>query len=276
MRPHFNYDNNMIKTKELTDIILRLSDGLVGTITDFLLFQFYLSGELFGAQTHGDISLAFEKARESLKDLNYRKFKRAISYLLENDLVTKKSLDKRKRGGIVEIKITQEGRKRIEEITSSYKETRTWDKKVYLITYDIPEEQRVKRNRLREYLKRIGCGFLQESVWLSPYNPKKIIKDFITENNLGGLVLVSSLGKDGSIGEENLKSLVNRVYKLESLNERYKKFINNFDKNIFFDKITFSFAYYQILNDDPQVPFELLPNDWFGDKAYKRYISKIK
>lgn len=266
----------MPSVKGLKEIILKVSDGLVGTISDFILFQFFLSGELLGAHTNEDISDSFERAKGSLKDLNYQKFKRAISYLLRNDFVTKKSLDKRKMGKKFEIKITQEGRKRIKEAIPSYKKIRTWDGKVYIITYDIPEAQKRKRDLLREYLKRIGCGFLQESVWLSPYNPRKIIKDFISLNSLGGLILVSSLGKDSSIGDEDLKTLINKLYRLKSLNERYKEFINKYSENIMVSKTILSFAYYQILKDDPQLPFELLPDDWSGNKAYRLYQSKIK
>lgn len=275
MRPHPCHSIIMVKTK-LQKAIYKVTDGLLGTLTDFLLFQFYLSGELLGAMGSRDIYNAFEKAHEELEDFNYQKFKKTISYLFKNDLIKKVKLDSKKRLGRIELKITQEGKKRIAEIIPSYQKTRTWDGKIYLITYDIPEERRIKRNLLREYLKRIGCGLLQESVWLSPYNPKEVIKDFSIKNGLGGLILISSLGPNGTIGEEDIKTLIKRVYNLEVLNKRYKEFIDRFIniRTSIYPEI--SFAYYQILKDDPQLPFKLLPDDWLGNKAYELFISKFQ
>lgn len=264
----------MSKNKGVKKAISKISDGLIGTLTDFLLFQFYLSGELLGAVTNKDITEAFEKAKDSLGDFNYQKLKNVMFYLLKNDLITKKSLDNRKRGGQIELKITEEGKKRIAEIVPTYKKERAWDDKVYLVTYDIPEEKKRKRDLLRRYLKRMGAGLLQESVWVIPYNPKKIIHDFIKENSLAGLILVSTLGKDSSIGEEDLKSLIKRVFKLDLLNQRYEKFINNYEGRTEINKMEIFFAYHQILKDDPQLPFELLSNSWLGDKAYQLYVSK--
>lgn len=265
----------MSKNKGLKEAILKISDGLIGSLTDFLLFQFFLSGELLGAITNRDIADAFEKARSSLDDFNYKKFKNVMSYLFKNDLISKKSLDQKKRGGKIELRITHEGKARIREIIPTYKKIRTWDGKIYLVTYDIPEEKKRKRDLLRDYLKKIGCGLLQESVWLTPYNPKIIVQDFIKENDLSGLILVSSLGKDSSIGDEDLKSLVKRVYKLDLLNKKYEEFIRRFKDKQLVDKMNISFAYFQILKDDPQLPFELLPDTWLGNKAYKLFTSLI-
>lgn len=274
MRPHVCHSIIMSKTK-LQKAIYKVTDGLLGTLTDFLLFQFYLSGELLGTIGSRDIYDAFEKAHEGLEDFNYQKFKKTISYLFRKNLIKKVNLDYKKRLGKIELKISQEGKKRIAEIIPSYQKPRTWDGKFYLITYDIPEERRVKRNLLREYLKRIGCGLLQESVWLSPYNPKEILRDFTIKNGLGGLILISSLGPNRTIGEEDIKTLIKRVYNLEILNKRYKEFIDKFMNIKTSVHPEIYFAYHQILRDDPQLPFELLPGDWLGDKAYKLFISKL-
>lgn len=266
----------MAKVNKITDILLSVSDGLLGTLTDFLLFNFYVSAELLNANSPGQIYQAYEKASKSLKGLNYRQFKRALSYLVAKELVTKQTVSKRKREGQIKISLSQNGTKRMNGILSVYKKERSWDGKVYLITYDIPEAKKRKRDLLRAYLKRIGCGLLQESVWLSYYNPKKEVKNFISENGLSSLILISSLGKEGSIGDEDLKTLLNRVFKLKTLSEDYHKFIRKFETKKISSEFEISLAYFNILKNDPQLPFELLPNDWLGDKAYQLLISKLK
>lgn len=163
--------------------------------------------------------------------------------------------------------ITAQGKKRLESILPIYLKSRPWDKHLYLISYDIPELKKVERNRLRRLLKTIGCGLLQESVWLTSYNPKIILEEFVTKNDLIGLVLVSDLGKDGSIGEEDNRGLVARVYRLDQLNRRYGEFLEHWENKKPQPEALSHF--FSILKDDPQLPFELLPNDWFGEQAWE-------
>ncbi|MBL8029625.1 MAG: CRISPR-associated endonuclease Cas2 [Candidatus Doudnabacteria bacterium] len=48
-------------------------------------------------------------------------------------------------------------------------ETKTWDNKWRLITFDIPENARQIRDKLRKLLKQFGYKPLQASVYISPY-----------------------------------------------------------------------------------------------------------
>lgn len=163
--------------------------------------------------------------------------------------------------------ITQSGKNRLRQLLPAYDEKRIWDKRLYLISYDIPNTKKTLRDNLRQILKSLGCGLLQESVWLTPYNPKKILEAFVEKNDLAGQVLLSDLGKDGSIGEEDNRSLVNRVYCLDDLNQRYQEFINLWPAKPPTPKILSRF--FSILKDDPQLPFELLPDDWLGEQAWE-------
>ena len=86
-----------------------------------------------------------------------------------------------------------------------------------------------------------------------------------------GLVLVANIGSDGSIGDEKLENLLVRIYKLDEINNRYTDFIEKCKKGKIISKLQMTFEYYSILKDDPQLPFELLPKNWLGDKANKVY-----
>ena len=157
----------------------------------------------------------------------------------------------------------------------TYKKKRTWDKRIYLVTYDVPEERRDDRDLLREALKRIGCAHLQDSVWLTPYNPKGILETFVEEQGLHGSIIVSDTGTDGAVGSRGLKELICEIYSLEDLNDRYKGFLYEFSKG---KKESAADAvashYLSILQDDPQLPFELLPTDWRGEEAYEFYEER--
>ncbi len=137
---------------------------------------------------------------------------------------------------------------------------------MHIVTYDIPEAYKHDRELLRGYLRTIRCGRLQDSVWVTPYNPIDLVRSFVELHNIRGTIIVSDMGRDGSIGEENLKGLVVRVYRLELLNERY---------NVWLDTKGSLLGFLAILKDDPQLPFALLPGWWKGDTAYKLVKEKL-
>ncbi len=82
------------------------------------------------------------------------------------------------------------------------------------------------------------------------------------------MVIVSDMGKDGSVGEEDIRSLLVRVYELDKLNDRYKEWLEECDGGSI-DRWAVMY-FLSILKDDPQLPFALLPKWWKGDIVYKK------
>lgn len=245
---------------------MRVTDGLVGSAINGVLWWLYITGASFGkSRTSYGAHQAFREADEALREFNYESFKQIIKNLQKENLIKKPG----KYSGF-EINITQLGKQRIASILSTYQFQRPWDGFMYLISYDIPEQKHVTRNVLRSYLKRVGCALLQESLWLTPYNPRKLIDDFMQVHRIQGTILISRLGRDGAVGQESLGELLERVYNLSSLNARYEEFIHDVSSQHF---STFQLAvkYQRILKDDPQLPFALLPKWWLGDEAQKQY-----
>lgn len=207
------------------------------------------------------------KVDEDLEKYNYQSIKRAYSFL--------------KRKGLIQVlkeadtlpKITKIGEEKLRRIIPFYDQKRTWDGQVYLVSYDIPLDKTKERHYLRDFLKKIGCGLLQKSVWVTPYNPTRLIKKFIEKHNLSGdLVLVSTIGKNGTIGGMTLSDLMEKVYNLNKLNLEYSMFIENL-KNNNLNRKQLIFLYLSILKNDPQIPFPLLPVDWQGEKAYNYFVK---
>jgi len=257
-----------MRKAKLRRLALQASEGLLSTVTDLVLFQLYLIGSSVGkGNTSRDYYRIFQEAAETLEDVNFETFQQIFQRLRRKGLV-----EAVKDSAYFEPKITKQGRQRLFEIIPQYKKKRPWDKRIYLITYDVAEEQRQERDLLREMLKKIGCAYLQNSVWLTPYNPKGILETFVEEHGLHGSLIVSDTGTDGAVGERGLKELIREVYHLDELNFRYQDFLQEFSrakKKVSPDKV--ASRYLSILKDDPQLPFELLPTDWCGDEAYEFY-----
>ena len=83
------------------------------------------------------------------------------------------------------------------------------------------------------------------------------------------------MGKGGAIGEENLASLVVRVWRLDRLNDRYEEWLREYKRSDKLDQWLVT-SYLTILRDDPQLPFSLLPKWWKGDRAWRLVAPKIK
>ncbi|MCG2691487.1 CRISPR-associated endonuclease Cas2 [Microgenomates group bacterium] len=241
-----------------------LSWGLVSHMNDLVLLSLFLGLSLAmpSKRTGKFLSQIFKKLHQSL---NQDKIRNTFYQLKQKGLI-----DYSKRLWN-QPQITRQGQKRLQSILPEYQAERTWDDRLYLISYDIPENKKTDRDNLRKLLKNLGCGLLQESVWLTPYNPKTILKNYVKKNDLAGLVLVSDLGKDSSIGEEDNLSLINRVYQLDDLNLRYQEFIEQWSQKKPSQEMISHF--FSILKDDPQLPFELLPDNWLGEKAWESVKS---
>ncbi len=253
--------------KRLQQLLLAGTDGLVGTVTNAVLLNLYLLFSLGTVKTMGDADRVVEEVHGMLDTVNYQTVKQTIYQLTKRGLVARRAKYDR-----TTLAITKLGRQRIEELIPTYKTDRPWDGHIYLVSYDIPKQHNSSRDMLREYIRRTGGALLQESLWINPYNPSLLLKEFVDDHEIPGTVLVSKLGSDGTIGEERLPDLIVRVYKLENLAERYEEFLETYKQppaGIPKTKITID--YLAILKDDPQLPFPLLPKDFPAQAAWKRY-----
>lgn len=247
----------------------KLTRKVVATFTDAVLASLFYGLEFATASRGSRFWEATQKSFDDLSAFNYETISRALTQLKKKGLV--QTLKEASR----EPQITEAGRKRLESVLPKYDRERIWDGVLYLVTYDIPVEHNRDRDILREFLRKIGCGMLQESLWITPYNPKGLIGGFMEERELHGTILVSHMGRDGSIGDMDLPELLDEVYELSDLNQRYADFIS-ICKEAGRSKSNLAFEFLSILNEDPQLPFELLSEDWVGDEAHKLFLKLTK
>ncbi|OQX50951.1 hypothetical protein B5M47_02445 [candidate division CPR3 bacterium 4484_211] len=258
-----------MKRTKLRSLVLELSEGILSSTVDFTLHTLFCSLQLSGGKTARDAWIICQKANKKLEEINYETFKNAFYELKRKGLV-KYIEDKEKERARIEI--TELGQQRLANSIPQYFEKRPWDGKIYLITYDIPESRRTLRNKFREsILKKLSCGMLQASVWITPYSPRALIEAWAMEHGAVGMILISELEKDGSFGEFTVEYLLEEVYKLSEVDSRYKAFINKYEKQTTANQTDLNLDFISCVKADPQLPFELLPPDWASIKAYKIY-----
>ena len=97
-----------------------------------------------------------------------------------------------------------------------------WDGKWRIVIFDIPEKKKIKREMIREWLKRIGATELQRSVYVHPFDFKKKldvkvnklmvedeVKYIICEIIQGEEKLIDHFYKTEVLTEEDLKTYKN-------------------------------------------------------------------
>ncbi|HLE49276.1 MAG TPA: PaaX family transcriptional regulator C-terminal domain-containing protein [Patescibacteria group bacterium] len=261
--------------KDISEKVKSITEGVISTSVDLALVSIFYGIEFASSGYSGRGFGASEKALDKISQINYKTIKRSVYYLKRKGLI--KTVKQKINEGLTLPSITKEGKDRLNIILPRYHKKRTWDGKIYLITYDFPIDKNVERDNLRDYIKKLGCGILQKSVWITPYNPTGLIESFVKGNNIDNeLILISSLEKGETVGGLNLSELLEKVYGLEELNNSYERFINLIKSREIKSKDQIAFSYLAILRNDPQLPFEILPYDWKGDRAYRLFKNILK
>lgn len=246
-------------------IVKNVTYGVCSTLVDMIIWQVALIGASVGKTGPRGVYLAFQEADDFLNSVNHNTLAAVWHQLTKKCLITYK-----KRNNLYSLQITEFGEKKLKETIPQYHKKRPWDGRMYLVTYDIPEKAHSKRDIFRNFLKQLNCKLLQESTWLTPYNPRQLINKFIQKNKIPGAVIVSDVGQDGGIGETTIQDLLVKLYSLEVINDRYEEFLRNV-RNQKQSIRSLIFEYLSILKNDPQLPFELLPKGWTGEKAHLVY-----
>jgi phenylacetic acid degradation operon negative regulatory protein len=251
-----------MKARQAKRIAQDVTEAVFSRTLDVTLWSVaYLTVLPFTYSMHEPQWKAQMEADTLLSTLNYDRIKRAIISARHHGLIKKS-----KRHAWPEM--TEAGKKRLASAVPVYDAKRPWDDRLHLVTYDIPERKSDDRRLLREWLRRMGCGRLQDSVWMTPYNLIDLLRTFVDEHNLENTVIVSDMGRDGAIGEEKIVDLIVRIYQLDALNDRYEAWIAEAERHGKIDH-RMMLSYLAVLKDDPQLPFRLLPKWWKGDQAYR-------
>lgn len=247
-----------MKKKEIYKLVFKISKNIFSSLTDLILWNIFFLTEVSPLGHPENIGRA-----KILADKDLEKF---------NSLTIKRAIARAKMKGFIkyDFTLTKEGEERLKSIFPKYFGEKKWKGEWYLVIYDIPESKRKYRGILRENLKRLGFGQLQASCWISPFNFLGEIEKIVKDYNLSQYVIVAITDK---LGKEEARILANKVWNLEKINKFYKNLLRGFEnKNVAKKKLYF--RYLNILKKDPQLPKNLLPEDWKGKEAWRIFKTR--
>lgn len=205
-------------------------------------------------------------------------------------------IEKIVKDGTPYLRLTSFGKKRLKRDFPLFNiQDKKWDRKWRIVTFDIEEVNSNLRKKFRGKLKELGFGMLQESVFISPNDIAKDFAEFVEEQELNEFVYVMEVS---NIMCGDVKSLSNKIWRLERLNESYVKIFSRLkkihltlntgraiklkdvkDKEKIISHIKeIRKEYLEVLLSDPFLPKELLPESWAGEKVrtLMKNLEKIK
>lgn len=125
------------------------------------------------------------------------------------------------------LRLTSVGKELIQREFPIMSLTKQWNKKWIIVIFDIEETSRRQRNMLRNMLKNVGFGMLQQSVWITPLPIGQDMKEFISHQGFSDSAFVLEVSHM-LLGDP--KILAQRVWRLDQLGEEYLNLKEENDK----------------------------------------------
>jgi phenylacetic acid degradation operon negative regulatory protein len=179
------------------------------------------------------------------------------------------------------VKLLEEGAQRIFQPRAD-----EWDGKWFVLTYSIPEEKRHLRNKLRERLTWLGYAPLNNATWISPRILQGELEDVLDSLKIRDYVEIFCAEH---LGFSSNQEVVTRCWNLGGLNQTYADFIAKYEPLLsehkarpaeesgldpgecFVQRFILVHEYRSFPYVDPNLPSDLLPDGWLGNKAIQLF-----
>ncbi len=157
-----------------------------------------------------------------------------------------------------------------------------WDGNWNIVSYSIPESMRQARDRLRLELGWLGYGALGEATWISPHDRTREVNNLLRKFNIEEYVNIFSAQHQGSIDPGKI---VSRCWDLGKIHQKYADFLTDYRPKLeghrkrleagetiepsecFVARFNLIHEYRKLPFFDPDLPLELLPENWLRPEA---------
>jgi phenylacetic acid degradation operon negative regulatory protein len=157
-----------------------------------------------------------------------------------------------------------------------------WDGRWHLLVYSIPESKRHLRRKLLRRLRWLGFGTLNHATWISPRDLHEEVEQVVNAFDIRPYVdFFTAEHRDFSSDVE----IVTRCWDLKRLRKYHAALIARFEPLFEHDSARIKAGYrlqpevcfvrrFKLIDEylsspyvDPNLPLELLPEDWLGGRA---------
>lgn len=168
--------------------------------------------------------------------------------------------------------LLDEGRRRIFE-----RPTGPWDRQWRLVIYSVPESDRAARERMRKQLRWLGFGPLGPATWVSPHERLDAVAKAVDAEPSVHADLLVARTQDLEASVE----MATRCWDLEALHQgwigrrdAYRGKLRRFrdaapkGRDALRERVTLIHDYRLALFNEPDLPAELLPDEWVAQEAH--------
>lgn len=241
--------------------------GLLLTVLGELVLP---GGKQAWTQTLIDV-LATQQVRE-------KSARQAIARASDRGLLAKEAVGRRTRWRLTEAaeQILHPGAARIYGFG---RDTREWDGRWVLLMTSVPERDRNLRYRLATRLQFAGFGSLGGGTWISPWvDQQRAAADIVQAPEHGEIDATSFVAEVGELGSG--EALVAQAWDLPELRSGYDQFLAQADRlptepvdgeSACRELVELVHRWRQFPFIDPDLPAQLLPDDWPGFTAARRF-----
>jgi phenylacetic acid degradation operon negative regulatory protein len=211
--------------------------------------------------------------------LSEQSIRSAVSRMCRADL-----LKVRHRGLRSYYSLTEEGHSLLAKGTQRIfmRKNNQWDRSWSIVIYSVPELRREARDRLRLELSWMGYGPLSNATWISPYDLTKEVEDLAERLQIKEYIQVFQAKHQESTEP---KKIVTQCWDLGRIHERYANFIAKYRPKLeyhlkrlqacanvepsecFVERFNLIHEYRKLPFLDPDLPQELLPENWLRPQA---------
>lgn len=156
-----------------------------------------------------------------------------------------------------------------------------WDGSWSVVMLDLPVRKKPADyiDQFTESLQQLGYGSLNKGHWISPYDFSADVTGLADKYVMNKEILIFH----GKLRNKKPEAVASEVWPVQELADKYKKFALEVKKsagklNAALDSgqvLTFLYLYgsdlFEIIQDDPQLPMDLLPADWQGPNAARTF-----
>ncbi|MBO0848979.1 MAG: PaaX family transcriptional regulator [Pseudonocardia sp.] len=174
-------------------------------------------------------------------------------------------------------RLLEEGRSRIFD-----RSTEPWDGRWHMVIYSVPETERALREQLRKKLSWLGFGPLSPSVWLSPHDRVAEVREAVADWPPVRLDAFHARTESVMIDRD----MAARAWALDELNRDYAAMLAVYrprldgyrtgalcGQDALVERMQLINAYRKFPFRDPDLPAELLPDDWAGWTAHQVFLQ---
>jgi len=145
----------------------------------------------------------------------------------------------------------------------------SWDGKLRIISYEIPESKRELRDRLRRAMQGWGLGPWHRSFWLTPHPVMTTLSVLVSGKQEAQYI--QAFEADHVFGDK--ATMIEKVWGKSALDKKYRELFKKWhtilsgdgEKIVKFTNVLKE--YVTILREDPGLPKELVGDSWIGFEA---------